>query len=126
MYNEFLVELDQKYRDKTNHNFFHYSFLGVACSVQNDIRGTFVNRNSEELTIDCAYHVKSTHIAGKPFMPNNGDEIMLITSRVKQDEITVAFKWDSIISPFATWYPDRDEISIGKEVYTRMSVDTCK
>lgn len=101
-------------------------FIGIGCSRQEDIRGTFVNDDSEVITIDCNYHVRSSHLSGEPFMPANEDEIKLMSTSLQQDEITLAFMWDSILSPFAKWDPYKDEISIGKDIYTRNSFATCK
>lgn len=98
----------------------------MACSKQEDIRGTFINDSSEEITIDCDYHIRSTNLSGKPFMPNNGNEIELSANSLNQEIITVSFMWDSILSPFAKWDPHSDELSIGSNVYTRKSFANCK
>lgn len=66
-------------------------FFGVACSRQEDIRGTFVNDASEEISIDCDYHIRSTHLSGEPFMPVNNDKIELGTSSLKAEEIVLSF-----------------------------------
>ena len=100
--------------------------VGIACIRQEDIRGTFVNDNSEEITIDCDYHVRSTRLTGKPFMPNNGDSIELSTYSLQAEEIVVSYMWDSILSPFAKWDPYKDEISLGKDIYTRENFAACK
>lgn len=97
-----------------------------ACSKQNDIRGTFINDNSEEITIDCSYHIRTTHLSGKAFMPDNGNEIKLMNTSIKQDEITVAFKSDNLLSPFAKWDSNSDELIIGTDVYNRKSFANCK
>lgn len=99
-----------------------------ACSKQDDIRGTFINDNAEEITIDCSYHIRSTHLSGKAFMPNNGNEIKLMNTSIKQDEITVAFISDdlNLLSPFANWDPNSDELTIGTDVYNRKSFANCK
>lgn len=100
-------------------------FVLFSCSRQEDIRGTFVNENSEEITIDCNYQFTSTNLSGKPLMPENGAKITLISNSLQAEQITMSFMWDSINSPFATWDRNTDKITIRNHVYTRKSYADC-
>lgn len=101
-------------------------FVGVACTKQEDIRGTFVTADAKEIVIDCNYHILSTHLSGKDFMPENGSEISLSRTTVNLDEILLSFMWDSLSSAFAKWDPYSDKIIVGSDEYDRKSFATCK
>jgi hypothetical protein len=100
--------------------------IGTACKRQEDIRGTFVNNDLEEITINCDFIIESSKLSGQPFMPNNGDEIKLSSSSLQQEDITISYMWDSILSPFGVWSPSKDELSIGSTIYARKNFVPCE
>lgn len=98
----------------------------VSCSKQTDIRGTFVNDNSEELVIDCDYKIISTVVGTQPMMPENGDKIEFSTQDLGQEKITLSFHWNDILSPFAEWNSSDDEIRVGEAIYKRKDFKLCE
>lgn len=100
--------------------------LTMACTQQEDIRGTFENERSEKITIDCNYRIHSTHLSGKPFLPKNGDQIRLHAAKIQPTEYTLAFMCDNMVTSFAVWNRNTDELTIGEDVYTRKSDIKCK
>jgi len=97
-----------------------------SCKPQEDIRGTFVNDEGQEITIDCNYLIHSKHLSGRDFMPKNGDKIQLSRSAMGNQEITISFIWNDMISPFAKWDTFSDELSIEEDIYERKSFEPCK
>lgn len=117
--------------EKINQMFKIIPILSIVCSLlsckpQDDIRGTFVNDEGQEITIDCNYLIHSKHLSGRDFMPKNGDEIQLSQTAMGNQEITLSFNWNDMISPFAKWNTFSDEVSIGDEIYERKSFESCK
>lgn len=98
----------------------------ISCSKETDIRGVFVNDNSEELVIDCDYKISSTVLGTQPMMPENGDKIELNTQNLGQEKITLSFQWNDILFPFAEWNSSDDEIRVGEAIYKRKDFKTCE
>ena len=94
-------------------------FFVIGCSREPDMRGTYINDASEEITIDCNFRYSSTHLSGREFMPENGEVVKGMNTGIQEETITIYFEKDGMNSPFAKWDQGADEISIGSDVYAR-------
>jgi hypothetical protein len=108
--------------------FLFITIIGIGCKRQNEIRGTFINKSSEEIVIDCNHQITISHLIGQPFIPNKGSKIKLSSNSIKADCLTIVYTrtQDYLLCPFAEWDRKRDEIVIGQEIYKRKGFAKCK
>ncbi len=99
--------------------------LTVSCTKERSIAGAYVNEHGSEIRIDCNHRFHSSEPLYFPFLPENGDEISLATSKLNEAEFELWYEVDGLQSPFGIWNKSNDQIIIMGETYSRKPKEDC-